>query len=710
MPATGSLQEQGGHGEYPQQPEQQQQQQHHQRLDEQQCSNSEPQTLPQTQQQQNQRSRSRPQHQSPRRPPSSTHLAVPSASAARSSSPSSSFSFVATPSATPSPSASVLSIDVSHSSREASPPIQTPCSSSAEAHNGRALRQFDTTDDREDSFDRDSEDYGRERYNPANMASWSGTPSIKGNTEAVRMVLLNFITIGVTFTWGVEMTYCTPYLLNLGLSKSSTSLVWIAGPLSGLVVQPVVGVIADESKSRWGRRRPLMVIGSIIVAINLLVLGFTREIVGWVVKDEEGAKRPTIVLAVLAIYVVDFAINAVMSCAKSLVVDTLPLDKQQSGAAWSSRMSAIGHMIAYGAGAVDLVQIFGTTLGSTQFKQLTVISTVSILGSTALTCWAVTERVLISSKPTQHQGRFKVFRQIYSTLLNLPPRIQSICWAQFWAWIGWFPFLFYSTTWVGETYFRYDVPADARKSEDTLGAIGRIGSTALVIYSIITFVGAWVLPMFVQSPEDNSYTHRPPQAIAGFLTRFNKVKPSLLTAWMIGHLMFAGAMSLAPFATSFRFATALVCLCGIPWTLAMWAPSAFLGVEVNKLSGGAGADGTYRRISDEPDIELPELDSDEAPLRLEHGSGGSPPTASTGELSGIYFGILNIYTTLPQFVGTFISTIVFAILEPGKSPELAGDSKKPSDPTGPNAIAVCLFIGAMSSLVAAHVTRKLKDL
>ncbi|KAL2685266.1 hypothetical protein Neosp_006363 [[Neocosmospora] mangrovei] len=684
MPATSSPQEQGGHGEYPQQSEQQQQ--HHQQLDEQQCSNSEPQSLPQNQQQQNQRSRSQPQHQNPRRAPSSTHLAVPSASVARSSSPSSSFSFVATPSATPSPSASVLSIDVSHSSREASPPIQTPSSSSAEANNGRALRQFNTSDDREDSFDRDSEDYGRERYNPANMASWSGTPSIKGNTEAVRMVLLNFITIGVTFTWGVEMTYCTPYLLNLGLSKSSTSLVWIAGPLSGLVVQPVVGVIADESKSRWGRRRPLMVIGSIIVAINLLILGFTREIVGWVVKDEEGAKRPTIVLAVLAIYVVDFAINA------------------------ASRMSAIGHMIAYGAGAVDLVQIFGTTLGSTQFKQLTVISTVSILASTALTCWAVTERILISSKPAQHQGRFKVFRQIYSTLLNLPPRIQSICWAQFWAWIGWFPFLFYSTTWVGETYFRYDVPADARKTKDTLGAIGRIGSTALVIYSIITFVGAWVLPMFVQSPEDNSYTHRPPQAIAGFLTRFNKVKPSLLTAWMIGHLMFAGAMSLAPFATSFRFATALVCLCGIPWTLAMWAPSAFLGVEVNKLSGGAGADGTYRRISDEPDIELPELDSDEAPLRLEHGPGDSPPTASTGELSGIYFGILNIYTTLPQFVGTFISTIVFAILEPGKSPELAGDSKEPSDPTGPNAIAVCLFIGAMSSLVAAHVTRKLKDL
>ncbi|KAF5963916.1 SUT1D-like sucrose transporter [Fusarium bulbicola] len=636
--------------------------------------------------QQNQSSRSTLQRQTSQQdlrhsyPQSNTRLAVPSVSAAGSTSRSSSISPVPTPSI--SPPASAVSTDALHSPRDYSPPVPTPSSTGTEVYYSHPQRDsYDRNSSGRQSQDNNSlESQGR---NPANMASWSGQPAIRGNSEAVRMILLNFVTIGITFTWGIEMTYCTPYLLNLGLTKSNTSLVWIAGPLSGLIVQPVVGVIADES--------------------------FTHEIVGFVVADDEAAKRPTIVLAVLAIYVVDFAINAVMSCSKSLIVDTLPIDKQQTGAAWSSRMSAIGHMIAYGAGAVDLLKVFGSTLGDTQFKQLTVISTIALLSSTSLTCWAVTERVLVASKPTQHEGRFKVFRQIWSTLLNLPPRIQAICWAQFWAWIGWFPFLFYSTTWVGETYFRYDVPADARKSKDTLGAIGRIGSTALVIYSVITFAGAWILPMFVQSPEDNSFTHRPPQAIAGFLTRFNKVKPDLLTAWMLGHIMFAAAMSLAPFATSFRFATVLVCLCGIPWTLAMWAPSAFLGVEVNKLGGGAGSDGAYRRISDGPDIELSDISHDDAPLQLDHGSEvGMPSTAATGELSGIYFGILNIYTTLPQFVGTFISTIVFAVLEPGESPELVGDEKKQPDPDGPNAIAVCLFIGAMSSLVAAYVTRKLK--
>ena len=69
-------------------------------------------------------------------------------------------------------------------------------------------------------------------------------------------------------------------------------------------------MITDQSKSKWGRRRPFIVIGTIIVAFSLLTLGFTKEIVGIFIHDEEAARTPVIVLAVLAIYAVDFAINA----------------------------------------------------------------------------------------------------------------------------------------------------------------------------------------------------------------------------------------------------------------------------------------------------------------------------------------------------------------------------------------------------------------
>jgi len=75
------------------------------------------------------------------------------------------------------------------------------------------------------------------------------------------------------------MAYCTPYLLQLGLTKPQLSLVWLAGPLSGLIMQPVVGVLADKSKSKYGRRRPVMVIAAGFVAMSMFVLGWARDIV-----------------------------------------------------------------------------------------------------------------------------------------------------------------------------------------------------------------------------------------------------------------------------------------------------------------------------------------------------------------------------------------------------------------------------------------------
>ncbi|KAI0482971.1 MFS general substrate transporter [Xylariaceae sp. FL0804] len=549
------------------------------------------------------------------------------------------------------------------------------------------------------------------------MSRWLGQPAIRGNSEAVRMALLTLNTVGVTFVWGVEQTYCTPYLLSLGLTKSKTSLVWIAGPLSGLIVQPIVGIIADESRSRWGRRRPFIVVGSVISALCLLTLGFTKEIVSFFVGDEKAAQGMTVFAAVLAIYAVDFSINVVMSAARSLVVDTLPIEKQQTGSAWGTRMSAIGHGIAYVTGAVDLPSVMGHWLGETQFKQLTVVAALGLVATCGVTCWAVTERVLVSARRDSQKkgGILQLISQIWHTIVHLPPRIRAICHAQFWAWIGWFPFLFYSTTWIGETYFRYDAAHEAKNSGDALGEIGRVGSEAFIVYSVITFAGSWFLPLVIRSPDEQTYTQRPPPSIKVALEKFNKYKPDLLTAWMCAHATFAAAMFFAPFATSFRFATFLVCLCGLPWNLASWAPPAFLGVEVNRLSG-AGTP-SYRPIS-AGTVEMGTLSQPSSPspiLQLEHGPDDPRDTAkssSTGELSGVYFGILNIYTTIPQFIGTILSTIIFSILEPGKSPELAHGAHESEHHStdGPNAIAICLFIGACSAVVAIFATRKLKYL
>ncbi|KAK2737539.1 hypothetical protein FQN55_001042 [Onygenales sp. PD_40] len=534
----------------------------------------------------------------------------------------------------------------------------------------------------------------------------------------------------VDVQFGRVTVHCTPYLLQLGLTKSRTSLVWLAGPLSGLIMQPLVGVITDRSTSKWGRRRPFMIGGSFIVGLCLLVLGWASEIVAFFVADEETKKSVTIAVAVLSIYAVDFAINV----------------------AWFSMgMCAVGHLIGYAIGSIDMLATFGTAMGDSQFKQMTIISAVSLIFSVSVTSYAVKERVLISLKDSdKKKGAGKILAQLFRTTVNLPPRIKAICWAQFWAWIGWFPFLFYSSTWVGETYFRYEAPKAVEQSSDTLGDVGRLGSMSLVIFSSITFISSVILPFGVLSPDNkkSSFARRPPLSIIRLFNKIPFPRPDLQTAWMIAHIMFAVTMVFAPFAHSLRFATFIVAISGIPWAVCSWAPFAFMGVEINRLAIPSfsrksavtmiTSASVNRHNSDLSNYDLELEDRGPSVLRLNHNS-HSPDLdsdsdsdddegSSTGELAGIYLGVLNVYTTLPQFVGTFISWIVFSIFEPGNSPitKEGGPETNPAGadiPTehkdgggewihanhdGPNAIAVCLFIGAISALVACEATRRLR--
>lgn len=132
---------------------------------------------------------------------------------------------------------------------------------------------------------------------------------------------------------------------------------------------------------------------------------------------------------------------------------------------------------------------------------------------------------------------------------------------------------------------------------------------------------------------------------------------------------------------------------------------AFMGIEINKL----GSSSTNVQVYSQAPRDSIELEAaDRGVLRVHHHP--DEPHSPTGELSGVYLGILNLYTTLPQFVGTFISWVVFSILEPGKSPELATEARPDEHHSrdGPNGIAVCLFIGALSALGAAYATSRLR--
>lgn len=129
------------------------------------------------------------------------------------------------------------------------------------------------------------------------------------------LILLTNSIGGLQIAWSVEMSAGSPYLLSLGISKSLMALVWIAGPLSGTLVQPYVGMLSDNCRISWGKRKPFMLIGTAATVASLMVLAWTREIVGGFLglfgadPESQFVKVSIIVTAVLWVYILDFAIN-----------------------------------------------------------------------------------------------------------------------------------------------------------------------------------------------------------------------------------------------------------------------------------------------------------------------------------------------------------------------------------------------------------------
>lgn len=106
---------------------------------------------------------------------------------------------------------------------------------------------------------------------------WHGVARVKG-PEALHLPLLTFGLFAISLFWTAEMTQASPYLLSLGVSKSFMSIVLMAGPFSGLVVQPIVGVLSDNCTSKMGRRMPYMFIGTGLAMFAMLLMGYTREV------------------------------------------------------------------------------------------------------------------------------------------------------------------------------------------------------------------------------------------------------------------------------------------------------------------------------------------------------------------------------------------------------------------------------------------------
>ncbi|KEP48937.1 MFS transporter, sucrose transporter [Rhizoctonia solani 123E] len=397
---------------------------------------------------------------------------------------------------------------------------------------------------------------------------WAGRARVRGP----RWAQLPFLTIGMLglqIVWSVEMAYASPYLLSLGLKKSHMALVFVAGPLSGLIMQPLIGVLADHSTSSLGRRRPYMLAASLVSIGGLILLGFTREFSGIF----GGAKSFTVGIAVYAIFCIDFSINAVQAVDRALLVDVLPPSQQAAGNAWAGRMFGLGSVAGFFIGGINLPNVF-PWLGRTQLEVLTVVSSISLLALHGVTAISVEEKVLVvDGGASDGNVLVRIFRDIWDNILTLPRTIRSICMVQFFSWIAWFPVLFYSSTWVGDIYKAAAIENGRAGDDPTLhDEATRIGSLALLYSSILSFAISIFAPFFIRPNRGTGN-----DTSKGPMDRF---KISLGGLWSFSQAIFACSMMATLLPQTVTTATIIITITGFCWAVSQWAPFSLLGEAI----------------------------------------------------------------------------------------------------------------------------------
>lgn len=186
----------------------------------------------------------------------------------------------------------------------------------------------------------------------------------------------------------------------------------------------------------------------------MLALAWVESIAQAIVSYNavHGAKRMVLVtLSVLLTFSMFVAIQAVQVGLRALVTDNCTSLQQSRANTWAGRHINFAGTLAYLAAYVDLPRYFHG-LGKTVFAHTSVPTAVYLMTTVSITCWYTTEQEHRSSK-VRTTRRVADSRVIRNVLFGPSSQIRTICLVQFFSWLGWFPFLFYTVTYVCSTYF-----------------------------------------------------------------------------------------------------------------------------------------------------------------------------------------------------------------------------------------------------------------
>lgn len=275
---------------------------------------------------------------------------------------------------------------------------------------------------------------------------------------------------GYQVAYTIEFAISTPMMTKFNLSSLSKGLIWIAGPLSGLFVQPLVGYYSDICKALLGRRRPFIIAGCVATLVGfglLMSMDYIAKAVG-----ENPQKE--VILATLMFFIlliINSAINVFQSPARALLGDLTPQAQQIFANSIASGLIAL-------ASIVSNICSYLTTKISIK-GPLTIDHIIVIVNMVLMIICVVITLIAAREEPlTENPAREPPFKQIFIAIKNMKPEISRVALVYFFSWIAYFPFQVTCTDYFGDLYEKHGMD---RIDGNAFGMLVLAVSNALVL-------------------------------------------------------------------------------------------------------------------------------------------------------------------------------------------------------------------------------------
>ncbi|NRR31029.1 MFS transporter [Oxalobacteraceae bacterium] len=301
-----------------------------------------------------------------------------------------------------------------------------------------------------------------------------------------QIINMNIGFFGIQFSFGLQQSSMSPIYKYLGADEASLPYLWLAGPMTGLLIQPLIGAMSDRTVTRWGRRTPYFLIGAILCSLGLLAMPFS----------------PTLWMAASLLWILDAANNVTMEPYRAFVSDKLEPSQHSLGFLTQSAFTGLGQTLAYltpsllvwmgmnkdavNGSHIPHIVIVAFLIGAV-FSLASILWTLKTTPENPL---SAEELVALRARP---QGWRHTLAEIGDAIREMPPTMRQLALVKLFQWYAMFCYWQYIMLSLAQTiYGTSDQASEGFRDAGLLS--GQVGA----FYNAVAFVGALALVPFTR--------------------------------------------------------------------------------------------------------------------------------------------------------------------------------------------------------------------